>query len=138
MTSSLVDSNVLIDLVSLDPAHSPWSFRKLDKLSREGALVINQIVLAEVAIHFPLMEEFERSMIGFGVMKDELPWPAAVQAGLAHLAYRKNGGQRERVLPDFLIGAHAAVKKHRIITRDGARYRRYFPNVEVISPDTHP
>jgi predicted nucleic acid-binding protein len=138
MTSSLVDSNVLIDLLSTDPIHAEWSFRQLDRLSREGNLVVNQIVFAEVAMYFPRYEEFERGLASFGVVKDDLPWAAAAKAGLAHRAYRKNGGMRERVLSDFLIGAHADEKRMRVLTRDGSRYRTYFPTVEVIAPETHP
>ncbi len=101
-------------------------------------MIVNQIVFAEVAIYFPRFEEFERGLANFGVVRDDLPWKAAAKAGMAHRIYRKNGGARERVLSDFLIGAHADEKGMRVLTRDGPRYRTYFPNVEVIAPDTHP
>jgi predicted nucleic acid-binding protein len=138
MTSSLVHTNILIDLLSSDPLHFKWSFRQLDQLSRKGNLVVNQIIFAEVATYFPRFEEFERAMANLGVVKADLPWGAAARAGMAHRKYRKSGGSRERVLADFLIGAHADEKGLKVLTRDGQRYRTYFPNLEIIAPDTHP
>jgi predicted nucleic acid-binding protein len=138
MTSSLVDSNVLIDQLEQDAPHRSWSAKTLLSWSDDGPIVINQIVYAELAMYFLNKEALGLLMETLTLVREDLPWESAQMAGMAHVAYRKAGGGRERVLPDFLIGAHAAVKKHRIITRDGARYRRYFPDVEVIAPDSHP
>jgi predicted nucleic acid-binding protein len=137
MTSSLVDSNVLIDLLANSPLWGSWSFRQIDRASQEG-LVINQIVFAETAAYFLDFHEMDRVLSSFKVTREELPWHAAAAAGLVHVKYRRRGGVRDRVLPDFLIGAHALAKGHRLLTRDARRYRTYFPKLDIIAPDSHP
>ena len=136
--SSLVDSNVIIDLLDKSAGFAEWSFRQFDILSKSGPLIINQIAYAETASYFLDVSEFDRLMSGFNVNRDDLPWAAAGLAGLAHRDYRRSGGARDRVLPDFLMGAHAAVKGYRLLTRDARRYRSYFPELDIIAPDTHP
>jgi predicted nucleic acid-binding protein len=138
MTSSLVDSNVIIDLLDPDSRFGVWSFRQLDSCSKDGTLVINQIVYAETAEFFADSAEFDRLMGGLIVVRDDLPWNAAGIAGFAHRNYRQSGGERDRVLPDFLIGAHAMTRGFRLLTRDPRRYRQHFPTLDIIAPDTHP
>ncbi len=104
----------------------------------EDQIVVNTIVFAEVAGNFTSQKETFEVFQSMGSVFEEIPWDAAYMAGRAHRAYRRSGGTRDRLLPDFLIGAHAAAKGYRILTRDQARYRTYFPEVEVIAPDTHP
>ena len=137
MTLSLVDSNIIIDILE-ENEWSPWSERNILKMSETGQLVINQIVLAETAMYFDHVVQLDRSLAALRLVKEELPWEAAISAGRGHARYRKQGGSRERVLPDFLIGAHADLKGYRLLTRDARRYRQYFPNLEIIAPDTHP
>ncbi len=135
MRSSLVDSNVLIDILTENAQFADWSFRQL---SEDGDLVVNQICFAETAAYFLNLEEFQHAMALIGIVRDDLPWTAAGIAGNMHREYRQQGGPRDRVLPDFLIGAHAAAKQYKLLTRDPARYRTYFPQLEIIAPDTHP
>ena len=137
MTLSLVDSNIIIDILEGNE-WSPWSERNILKMSETGQLVINQIVLAETAVYFDHVVQLDRSLAALRLVKEELPWEAAIAAGRGHARYRKQGGARERVLPDFLIGAHASLKGYRLLTRDARRYRQYFPNIDIIAPDTHP
>jgi predicted nucleic acid-binding protein len=138
MSATLVDSNVIIDLLSKDAQFGIWSFRQIDRLAQLGDLVINQICFAETAIYFKNVVEFERSMSLIGIARDELSWSAAGKAGIAHYEYRKKGGSRDRTLADFLIGSHANEKGFRLLTRDPAPYRTYFPELDIIAPDTHP
>jgi predicted nucleic acid-binding protein len=137
MTASLIDSNVIIDILE-DGAWSAWSERQLFAAAQDGELIINQIVLAETATYFEVNASLDRSLAALRLVKEELPWRAAIDAGLAHTMYRKQSSARDRVLPDFLIGAHAAFKSYRLVTRDVRRYRTYFPNLDIIAPDTHP
>ena len=136
--SILIDSNVIIDLLDKSAEFAIWSFRQMDRLSNSGSLVINQIAYAETASYFSDVADFDRVMAGLSVTRDDLPWEAAGMAGTAHRKYRKSGGLRDRVLPDFLIGSHALLRGYRLLTRDGRRYRTYFPKLDIIAPDTHP
>jgi predicted nucleic acid-binding protein len=138
MSATLVDSNVIIDLLSKDAQFGIWSFRQIDRLAQLGDLVINQICFAETATYFKNVVEFERSMSLIGIARDDLSWSAAGKAGIAHYEYRKKGGSRDRILADFLIGSHANEKGLRLLTRDPAPYRTYFPELDIIAPDTHP
>jgi hypothetical protein len=137
MKSIIVDSNVLIDVFDGRQRWSEWSAEALSA-ALPGSLVINQIVVAESAMYFNDITKVERAFAGIGLRRESLPWEAAQLAGIAHVAYRKGGGQRERVLPDFLIGAHAKVQGYRLLTRDAGRYRSYFADLDIIAPDTHP
>lgn len=103
-----------------------------------GRTLINPVVYSEVANAFERLEEAEANLPIRMYDREALPWDAAFLAGQAHLAYRRRGGARERTLPDFLIGAHAAVKGYRLLTRDARRYRQYFPDLDIIAPDSHP
>jgi predicted nucleic acid-binding protein len=136
--STLVDSNVVVDLCKKDSVWFKWSVRSITELGNAGPLLVNQIIYAETAGEFTSQRAFEALFNDIGLVFDDLPWNCAYQAGQAHKAYRRAGGQRERVLPDFLIGAHAQSKGYRLVTRDGRRYRSYFPDLVVIAPDTNP
>jgi predicted nucleic acid-binding protein len=138
MTSSLIDTNIILDIVSLDQSWSKWSAEKLRRLGNEGAMFINQIVYAEASTNFFRREEFDQLMANSRIDREALPFDAAFEAGKAQAEYRQRGGVRERTLPDFLIGAHALVKGYRLLTRDARRYRAHFPELDIIAPDTHP
>ncbi len=134
MTPVLVDSNVIIDIAEADPTWRPWSAAKLAELADNTVLVINPIIYAEISVGYRSPEELE-AVIGTDVFRREpLPWDAAFLAGRCFQIYRRRGGARRSPLPDFFIGAHAAVMGYGILTRDAARYRSYFPTVPLIAP----
>ncbi len=130
----LVDSNVLLDVITRDPTWFPWSSGRLAELAELHELAINPIIYAEVAVHFSSVEELDETLGADDFRRLDLPWQAAFLAGRCFLLYRKRGGARRSPLPDFYIGAHAAVSGFRLVTRDAARFRTYFPRVEIISP----
>jgi predicted nucleic acid-binding protein len=133
-SSTLVDSNVLLDLVGRDPIWSAWSLVSLNEARREGRVAINPIVYAEISIGYETAAECDRVFPESRLDRLPLPWEAAFVAGKAFLEYRRAGGTRTSPLPDFFIGAHAAVARLRLLTRDPTRYRTYFPSVELIAP----
>jgi predicted nucleic acid-binding protein len=135
VAATLVDSNVLIDVLAQDPQWGSWSDEALIETLEEGALFINQIVYAEVSIGFPTTEECEWALAIQGIERVPVPWPAAFLAGRAFVSYRRRGGSKLSPLPDFFIGAHAAVAGLRLLTRDPSPYRAYFPTVELIAPE---
>lgn len=137
MTSILVDSNIFLDLFQGGPA-SDWSRGWLVREGSVGALIVNPVIWSEISVRFPAEADIAESLAGLAVHKAHIPFEAAFAAGKAHLAYRLRGGTHERTLPDFLIGAHAQVAGHRLLTRDATRYRSYFPNLDIVAPDTHP
>ena len=134
MKPVLVDSNVLLDVATADPEWSAWSSHALELAANEAPLVINPLVYAEVSIRFSRIEDLESALPSHLYRREPLPFEAAFLAGKAFLRYRRRGGRRMSPLPDFYIGAHAAVADLRLLTRDGRRYRTYFPTVELISP----
>lgn len=133
----LVDTNVLIDIAYRDPQWQAWSEKQIAQQFDEG-LVINPVIFAEFSYRYDDLDEVEAVLDPGEFMREHLPWEAAFAAGRAFRVYRERGGAREKVLPDFLIGAHAAVRGYTILTRDPDGYRIYFPGVDLISPDTHP
>jgi hypothetical protein len=135
---TIPDSNVILDVFQRDRDWFEWSWKRLQSSREEGQLVVNTVVFAETSGHFLAYQELHKALRTVGIELEDVPWEAAYAAGRAHRAYRRSGGRRERVLADFLIGAHAAVKGYRILTRDHARYRSYFPDLDIIAPDTHP
>ena len=135
---TLVDTNILIDLLGPATPHRPWSVRVLGKCRDEGELVLNPIVWSEIAASVIAEDVLTIAFSWLDMSRENFPFEAAFRAGKAHRAYRLAGGRRERTLPDFLIGAHADWRRHRLLTRDPARYRAYFPSVDLISPETHP
>lgn len=132
--STLVDANVLLDLWTNDRAWAEWSQAALDEAASDGRLVINAIVFAEASASFATLEELDVLLPEAIYAHEAIPWPAAFLAGRAHATYRRRGGTRKATLPDFFIGAHAAVAGHRLLTRDPRRYRTYFPRLEIIAP----
>jgi predicted nucleic acid-binding protein len=134
MTPVLVDSNVLLDIATDDPIWSGWSGDTLGRLGDEAVLVINALIYAEVSIGFPTIEALETALPTELYRREHLPYEAAFLAGKCFLEYRRGGGTKQSPLPDFYIGAHAAVAGYRLLTRDAARYRTYFPRLELIAP----
>lgn len=130
----MVDSNVLIDVVSDDPAWGAWSAGRLADAAETGRLIINAIIYAEVSTRFSRIEDVERALPRDMLDREAIPYEAAFLAAKAFVAYRRRGGARTAPLPDFLIGAHATIAGHSLLTRDAARYRTYFPKLDVIAP----
>lgn len=133
--SVLVDSNVLIDVSAGDSTWGEWSSRALRAAADRAPLVINAIIYAEVSVGCPTIEAVEAALPLDLYRREPLPYEAAFLAGKAYLRHRQSGGARPSPLPDFYIGAHAAIAGHQLLTRDPARYRTYFPTVELIAPD---
>lgn len=132
--STLVDSNVLLDILTADPTWAEWSSAALTGAFDRGSVLVNPIVYAEVSIGFDRIEDLEDALPPNHFIREALPWPAGFIAGKACVQYRRRGGARQTPLPDFYIGAHAAVEGHRLLTRDRGRYATYFPTVELIAP----
>ena len=134
MTPVLVDSNVLLDVATDDPVWRAWSGEILERMADEAVLVINPLVYAEVSVGFDDIETLEDALPADLYRREDLPYEAAFLAGKVFLAYRRGGGTKRSPLPDFYIGAHAAVAGYRLLTRDATRYRTYFPTLELIAP----
>lgn len=132
--ATLVDSNVLLDLMTDDPQWSAWSATALETAANTGPVVINPIVYAEVSVRFSRIEDLDDALPAEDFVRAPLPWSAAFLAAKCSVDYRRRGGSRNAPLPDFFIGAHAAVSRFRLLTRDAGRYRTYFPTVELITP----
>ena len=130
----LVDTNVLVDVLQDDPRWADWSIGQLRAQSRIHALAINPIVYAEASASFSRIEAFDDVIAAMKLVFREIPRPALFLAARAFLQYRRRGGGRERVLPDFFIGAHAAVEGWPLLTRDATRFRTYFPTLELVAP----
>jgi predicted nucleic acid-binding protein len=130
----LVDSNVLLDVCTRDERWFAWSADQLTWLGDERLLIINPIIYAEVSIGFERIEDLDDALSSNLLRRDDLPYDAAFLAGKAFLGYRRRGGKRLAPLPGFYIGAHAAIENFALLTRDAARYRTYFPTVELIAP----
>ena len=134
MPAILVDSNVILDLFTEDAVWEAWSSDALAAAASAHRLVINAVVFAEVSINFDAIEEVE-SELGTTFEREPIPFAAAFLAGKALRLYRQRGGTRTSLLPDFLIGAHAAVQDYQLLTRDVVRYRSYFPTLRLIAPE---
>ena len=134
MDAVLVDSNVLLDIVTNDPVWGDWSSRALERTADEAILVINAVIYAEVSIGFGAIEDLEDAMPVDLYRREALPYEAGFLAGKCFLRYRRGGGLKRSPLPDFYIGAHAAVAGYRLLTRDATRYRTYFPGLVLIAP----
>ena len=134
MTGVLIDSNVLIDVLGEDPQWFEWSSHALARCADASVLVINPVIYAEVSIRFKTIEELEDALPKSMFERRDIPWEAAFLAGKCLVKYRRAGGRKEAPLPDFFIGAHAAVEKLDLLTRDAARYGAYFPTVKLIAP----
>lgn len=130
----LVDSNILLDIATNDPKWSDWSGTALAECAEQSALVINPIIYAEVSIGYATIEALNAALPISLYERAPLPWEAGFLTGKCFLAYRRRGGIRNTPLPDFYIGAHAAIDGLALLTRDATRYQTYFPKVEVLSP----
>jgi len=130
---------VLIDVIGPEdiPARG-WSLWALKRAFSDGPIVFSAIVWAELAVTQEQEQILTQAFAWLQPEQEDFPFTAARLAGAAHREYRRAGGRRERTLPDFLIGAHALVAGHALLTRDAARYRTYFPRLPIIAPDTHP
>lgn len=135
MSGILVDTNVLVDVITRDPQWESWSRDALDHAVERSVLVVNPIVYGELSIGYRTIEELDAVLPGDLYRREPLPFPAAFLAGKAFEAYRLRGGTRAAPLADFYIGAHAAIAGYRLLTRDAARYRSYFPRLELIAPE---
>lgn len=131
----LVDSNVLLDILEEDPRWYEWSSTQLQKTADSCSLIINPIIYAEISVGFKRIEELEEVLPLDFFQRRALPWEAAFLAGKCFIRYRKLGGTKRSPLPDFFIGAHAAVSGLTLLTRDAARYRTYFPSIKLITPE---
>ncbi|MEV4454911.1 type II toxin-antitoxin system VapC family toxin [Microbispora sp. NPDC049633] len=131
---TLVDSCVLLDVATDDPKWGAWSAEALSRVLDEGRLIVNPVVYSEVSVGYESIESLDEALPPEDYEREDVPFEAAFLAGKAFLAYRRRGGGKRSPLPDFFIGAHAAVRKYRLLTRDTARYRTYFPTVELIAP----
>jgi len=132
----LVDSNVILDIVTEDKKWFSWSSEALANCVETHTLVINPIIYAEVSIGFDRIEDVEQVLPLPFFRRESLPWEAAFLAGKCFLAYRRRGGRKNSTLPDFFVGAHATVVGIPLLTRDAARYRTYFPRLKLIAPDS--
>ena len=134
MAATLVDSNVLLDVITEDPEWLDWSAAALSRAAARSPLVLNPVVYAEVAARFERIEDLDEALPAGYYERRPLPWEAAFLAGRCFVTYRRRGGTRRSPLPDFYIGAHALVEGLTLLTRDAARYRTYFPALRVIAP----
>lgn len=134
MSATLVDSNVLLDVITEDPRWLVWAAESLERTASVSRLVINPIIYAEVSTRYSRIEDLDDVLPREMIEREPIPYEAAFLAGKAFVAYRRRSGLRTSTLPDFLIGAHAAVAGYSVLTRDATRYRTYFPTLDLIAP----
>jgi predicted nucleic acid-binding protein len=132
---TLVDSNVLLDVVTDGEAWADWSQEQLEQAASSGPLVINDVIYAEVSTRFATVQAVDTMLRELNIDLEAIPRNALFLAGKAYLRYRSAGGLRTGVLADFFIGAHAAVERLPLLTRDTRRYRTYFPTIDLITPE---
>ena len=132
--ATMVDSSVILDVVTEDPDWGKWSADALAQARDDGDLIINPIIYAEVSAGFGRIEDLDDALPADDFLREPLPYEAGFLAAKAYLTYRKRGGQKRSPLPGFYIGAHAAVRGHRLLTRDVARYRTYLSGVDLMTP----
>jgi predicted nucleic acid-binding protein len=135
MTAILVDSNVLLDVMTEDARWFSWSAGAIERAADSFRLVVNPIIYAEVSVRYSRIEELDAALPRSMFDREAIPYEAAFLAGKCFLAYRQRGGTRQSPLPDFFIGAHAAVAGYQLMTRDAARYRTYFPKLSLVAPN---
>lgn len=131
----LVDTNVILDLLTGDRVWSEWSQRELELAAAQDVIAINDVVYAELSVGFPSIEQLDSALTIAGLIMAAIPRAALFLAGKTFQRYRRAGGSRTGVLADFFLGAHAAIEDAPLITRDTARYRTYFPGVALITPN---
>ena len=129
---TLVDTNVILDVITEDPKWHRWSACALRDAAEQSVLAINPIIFAEVSMKFDRIEDADRVLVDFE--RRALTYDAGFLAGKAFLAYRRRGGTKRSPMPDFYVGAHALVERMRLLTRDATRYRTYFPALEIVAP----
>ena len=129
---TLVDTNVLLDVITRDKAWASWSEAALRNAAEHSTLTINPIIFAEVSMKFARIEDADAALVDFA--REPLPYEAGFLTGKAYLAYRKRGGTKRSPMPDFYVGAHAVIGSMTLLTRDAARYRTYFPALNIIAP----
>jgi predicted nucleic acid-binding protein len=134
---TLLDSNILIDIFGRNSQWWQWSLARVQEAARTGPLLINDIVYAEASIRFRILDDFDAALAAFGVTRAPMSRRALFFAGKAFAEYRRAGGARIGILPDFFIGAHALVERLPVLTRDERRFRQFFPTVELITPGAH-
>jgi len=134
MTAVLVDSNVLLDLMTEDPRWLTWSAEAVKKAADSSRLVVNPVIYGEVSVRYSRIEDLDAALPKEMFDREAIPYEAAFLAGKSFLAYQRRGGVKRAPLPDFFIGAHAAIAGYQLLTRDAARYRTYFPSVSLIAP----
>lgn len=132
---TLVDTNVLLDIATENADWFEWSAARMEYAADHGGLAINPIIYAELSVQYEAIEELEQALSRHTFRRLDLPWEAAFVAGKAFLRYRRRGGAKRSPLPDFYIGAHAAVDGLVLLTRDARRYREYFPKLDLIAPN---
>ena len=135
MTAILLDSNVLLDLTTEDSHWFSWSAEAVEKAADRFRLVINPIIYAEVSIRYSRIEDLESALPKAMFDREAIPYEAAFLAGKSFPVYRQRGGAKRSPLPDFFIGARAAVAEYQLLTRDAGRYRSYFPRLPLIAPN---
>lgn len=135
MTAVLVDSNVFLDVLTEDARWFPWSSQALSAAAEKARLVINPVIYSEISVRFSRIEDLEDALSKSLIDREHIPYEAAFLAGKVFLAYRRRGGVKRSPLPDFFIGAHAAIAGYRLLTRDARRYHAYFANLRVIAPE---
>jgi predicted nucleic acid-binding protein len=136
MNIILIDSNLLLDVLTEDPQWFSWSAQQIERLANDCLLAINPLIYAEVSVGFKRIEDLEDALPETAFARLTLPWEAAFCAGKCFLEYRRRNGTRTSPLHDFYIGAHAAVSGFQLLTRDARRYRSYFPELKIIAPDS--
>src|SRR5277367_2804518 len=134
MTAVLIDANVLLDVMTEDARWFAWSAAAIERAADRHRLVINPVIYAEVSIRFSRIEELDTALPKTMFDREAIPYEAAFLAGKSFLTYRRRGGTKRSPLPDFFIGAHAAVAGYRLMTRDATRYRTYFPKLPLLAP----
>jgi predicted nucleic acid-binding protein len=134
MSAVIVDSNVILDIFTEDRRWLSWSSNALERIANESRIVINPVIYGEVSIRFERIEELDEALPSAIFEREDVPYEAASLAGKAYLAFRRQAGTKSSLLPDFYVGAHAAIRSYRVLTRDVARYRTYFPKLVLIAP----
>jgi predicted nucleic acid-binding protein len=132
--ATLVDSCVLLDVITGDEHWADWSARQIATAMDAGRVVINPLIYAEVSVGYETLEDLDELLPAGDYEREPLPYSAGFAAGKAFLMYRRGGGDKRSPMPDFYIGAHAAVAGYQLLTRDVGRYRTYFPGVAIIAP----
>jgi predicted nucleic acid-binding protein len=135
--STLVDSCVLLDVITGDEQWADWSAREIAAAMDAGRVVINPLIYAEVSVGYETVEELEELLPARDYEREPLPYLAGFAAGKAFVQYRRGGGSKRSPMPDFYIGAHAAIAGYQLLTRDVTRYRTYFPAIDIIAPTSH-